>query len=156
MGKTSKGQSAIQGNIKGMASNILKEVIKADLSMHMAQIEAWQWFAKHLPKGELINDDLIDGMPRNMYLAVNDLTLTFHIKPETLSFLKRVVFAFKILFKLRSTLIGYPNAYVISSSSDSLAMKVNINVKRFKNGTVKASYGPVDEQTAELINNYQK
>ncbi len=150
MGKLGE-QSEVQDHLKGMASHILQEVIRADMSMHAAQMEAWQWFSKHLPKGELINDDLGDGLPRNMYLAMSDLSLSFQVKPEPLRFWKRLMVSTKILFRRGPTFAHYPNTYVMCSPSDPAALKVNIRVSRFKNGAVKVTYGPADEETAALL-----
>ncbi|SHG96031.1 hypothetical protein SAMN04488109_2644 [Chryseolinea serpens] len=151
-GKTSE----IQPHFQGMASQILKEVIRADMSMHQAQIEAWQWFSTHLPKGEYINDDLRDGLPRNMYLAMSDLSLTFYVKPVALDFWPRLRLGWKVLRGRVPGFVNHPNAYVICSPSDELAMQVKINVTRNKNGTVKATYGPADAVTAELLKTPRK
>ena len=139
------------GMLKSTLARLLREAIQADLSMHRTQVEAWQWFAQHLPKGELINDDLHEGLPRNLYLALSDLSFTFHVKPKSMSFWNRLSLAFKLLFNRVPGLVGQPLVYVFSSPSDQLATKVDMKISRFKNGTVAATYSAADPATAELL-----
>src|SRR5512134_1346933 len=94
--------------LKGIAADILREVIKADMSMHSAQIEAWNWFASHHPKGEYINEDIHDGFARNLYLGLSELKLQWHVKPVRLNFWKRLILAFRIIFRGALTLDKKP------------------------------------------------
>jgi len=137
--------------MKNFSATLLQEVIRADVSMHAMQIDAWQWFSQHLPKGELINPDLGDGIQRNLYLALSDVNLTFHVKPLRLSFWKRLVLAWKLVTGRMAVKFDQSFAYQCCPASDPLSMKMEIRITRFKNGTVKASYAPADEATAELM-----
>jgi hypothetical protein len=150
MGKNTS-EDDVQHPVKGIAADILKEVIKADMSMHAAQIEAWQWFANNRPKGEFINDDLHEGFARNMYLALSELKLQLNIKPVRLSIWKRIALAFKVLFRGTLTAGPAPVVFEICSNNEVGAMRFEITVTRNKNGTVKAAYRPADDLTAELL-----
>jgi hypothetical protein len=150
MGKNS-GEDDVQHPVKGIAADILKEVIKADMSMHVAQIEAWQWFANNRPKGEFINDDLHEGFARNMYLALSEIKLQLNIKPVRLNIWKRMTLAFKILFHGALIAGPAPVVFELCSGNEAGAMRFEITVTRNKNGTVKAAYRPADELTAELL-----
>lgn len=138
-------------NLKGLAANILVEVIKADMSMHHAQIEAWKHFGEYRPRGEITNEDIHIGFARKRYLCLNEVKLTFHIKPLQPTFITRARHAFNILYG-RSSLTPYiPALYEICSAKDNDSIEMEIIVKRFENGTIKAEYKPVDHLTEELL-----
>lgn len=138
-------------NLKGLASNILVEVIKADMSMHDAQIEAWKHFGEYRPRGEMINKDIHIGFAQKRYLCLNEVKLTFHIRSLPPKFIERVRYAFEILYGRRSLALYKPALYDICSASED-SMKMEILVKRFENGTIKAEYKPSDKATEELLN----
>jgi hypothetical protein len=138
--------------LKGLAANILVEVIKADMSMHHAQIEAWKHFGEYRPRGDIVNDDIHIGFARQKYLSLNDVRLTFHIRPLPATFLTRVKYAFEILSGRNNLALYKPSLYDICSAKDKDSMEMEILVKRFENGTIKAEYKPTDKVTEELLN----
>jgi hypothetical protein len=138
-------------NLKGLAANILVEVIKADMSMHHAQIEAWKHFGEYRPRGENTNEDIHIGFARQRYLCLNEVKLTFHVKPLPPAFITRARHAFKILSSSSSLTPYIPALYEICSAKDNDSMEMEIIVKRFENGTIKAEYKAVDKVTEELL-----
>lgn len=141
----------IQNSLEGVASRILQEVIQADMSMHHDQMLAWQWFSQHLPKGELINHDLGEGIPRSLYLALSEVNLKFAVRPLTLSFRRRIQLAWRMLIGKARPLPALALNLELCSPSDPTAMNMEVRITRFKNGTVKATYGPADEITEHLL-----
>lgn len=148
-----KNEKEVQAGIhlKGMAAHILKEVIKADMSMHQAQTEAWKMFGEYRPWGDLVNRDIHLGFADQRYLCLNEVKLTFHIKPVPLSFFSRVKLATKLLFGFSSLILYKPTAFDLCTASDKNSMAMTMVVKRFENGTVQAEYKPVDTVTTELL-----
>lgn len=121
--------------------------------MHDAQIRAWQWFAQHRPKGEYINDDIYEGFARNLYLSVGEFKLQWHVRPLRLNLLRRIKLAFSVMFHGTLTLNAKPIIFEMASANDPEAVLVNVTINRYKDGTVKASYTPVDRLTENLLNN---
>lgn len=149
---TNHGKDEGHDPVKGIAADILKEVIRADMSMHAAQIEAWESFAQHRPKGEFINNDIHDGFARNMFLGLSELKLQLYVRPVRLNLWSRLKLAFRVLFSgAVTTTARRPVVHEISSQQEKGAMLVEITVVRHRNGTVKAEYKPVDSFTEDLL-----
>jgi hypothetical protein len=137
--------------LKGITAHILDEVIKADMSMHSAQIEVWKHFGDYKPFGNMINPDIHLGFAEERYLCLNEVRFTFHIRqiPESVYY--------RILNYLRNTLgltnipVRPPVMFDFCSPTDHHAVEMNVVVKRFENGTVSADYGPADDKTGELM-----
>jgi hypothetical protein len=153
MGKRAKNDQA-GGTIKGMAARILEEVIKADMSMHAAQIDAWMKFKKYRPKGELINNDIHIGFADKRYLCLNEVKLSFHIKSIPLNVANRIKLAISLLKGKSSLALYTPVIFDFCPPGDEDAVSMEIRVKRFENGTVQASYGPVDNDTDDLLKKF--
>lgn len=136
--------------LQSLTAHILQEAIAADMNMHEEQLKAWQWFAAHHPKGAYINSDIHEGFASKLYLALNNLKLSFSVRPLRGGFLPRLRLAWKILAGRRRG-IGEPLAYEICAADDFNAIALQISVTRFKDGTVKAEYTPTDQITADLL-----
>jgi hypothetical protein len=150
MDKTEKEIQAGK-HIRGMAAHILEEVIKADMSMHYAQIVMWKKFGELRPVGVNINPDIHLGFAEERYLCLNEVKLDFHIRPVSASILNRIRTSFKNLFRSGSSTVQGQHIFDICSASDENAMAMSIVVKRFENGTIKAEYKPADQATDELM-----
>lgn len=138
-------------SLQSMTTHILREAIRADMSMHEAQLKAWQWFAEHRPKGEYINSDIHEGFASQLYLALNDLKVNFSVRPVPYSFLSRLRVAWKILTGQKRAIMNDTLAYEICRPDEPNAIALQISVTRFKDGTVKAEYAPADQITAQLL-----
>lgn len=138
--------------VKGLAAHILGEVIKADMSMHQAQVDAWKRFGEYRPQGAHINPDIHIGFAEKRYLCLNEVKLTLHIKAQRKDFFSRLKLALKVLRGKNAIALHSPTIFDITSPSDTNAIQFEINVKRFENGTVKAEYKPTDAVTNELLN----
>lgn len=148
----SKEDFLAKEQVKGLAAHILQEVIKADMSMHQAQVDAWQKFGEYRPQGKFINPDIHIGFAEKRYLSLNEVKLSFHIKPHSKSFFQRIKLAFNVLRGKNGLSLHSPTIFDIATPSDKDAMHFEINVKRFENGAVKADYKPIDMATKDLLN----
>jgi len=153
-----KAEKEVQAgkHIRGMAAHILEEVIKADMSMHHAQVEIWKKFGEYRPVGELINPDIHLGWAEERYLCLNEVKLDFHIRPVSTSIFTRIGTSFKNFFRSGSSNAHRQVIFDFCSASDEDSMAMTIVVKRFENGTVSAEYGPADDSTKELINSLEE
>jgi hypothetical protein len=138
--------------VKGFAADILKEVIRADMSMHVAQIAAWEHFAATRPKGEYINDDLHEGFARNLFLSLAELKLEWYVKPGGMNFFSRLRLAWKVLVR-DAGVLAPPAVMEMAAKGDPNSVQVNIVINRFRDGAVKATYSPADDLTDELLKN---
>jgi hypothetical protein len=150
MDKTEKEIQAGR-HIRGMAAHILEEVIKADMSMHNAQIEGWKKFGELRPYGDLINPDIHIGFAEERYLCLNEVKLDFHIRPVSTSILTRLGTTIISVFRSGGTNGQRQHNFDFCSATDDNAMAMSIVVKRFENGTVSAEYRPADEVTGDLL-----
>jgi hypothetical protein len=146
-GSKTKGDDRLQN----LTAHILQEAIRADMSMHEAQLKAWQWFAEHRPQGEYINSDIHEGFASQLYLALNDLKINFSVRPLSRGILSRLHVAWKILTSRKKGTLDDALAYEICSPNEPDAIALQISVTRFKDGTVKAEYTPADQITADLL-----
>lgn len=137
--------------LKGMTAHVLDEVIKADMSMHQAQIETWKHFGEYRPTGNMINPDIHIGFAEERYLCLNEVKLTFHIRQIPPSVYNRVRAYLKNRFGYTSLPVKGPVMFDFCSPTDTHSIAMNIVVKRFENGTVSADYGPADDKTGELM-----
>lgn len=139
-----------QPQFKGFAAQLLEEVIRADMSMHDAQLDAWKHFIHHKPCGQYIDENIVDGIPQSQYLFLEDLTMTFHTRIiPTDTFWKRLKF---VLFNRAGQSFAGPVTFSLCEQDDPKSIKFSIRVSRSKEGIVKASYGPADELTSDLLN----
>jgi hypothetical protein len=150
MDKTEKEIQAGR-HIRGMAAHILEEVIKADMSMHYAQIEGWKKFGELRPSGDLINPDIHIGFAEERYLCLNEVKLDFYIRPVSRSILTRLGTTIISVFRWGGPNGQRQHTFDFCSASDENAMAMTIRVKRFENGTVSAEYRPADEVTEDLL-----
>jgi hypothetical protein len=137
--------------LKVLTSQILDEVIKADMSMHHEQIKLWKDFGENRPFGNSINPDIHIGFAEERYLCLNEVRLTFHIRRIPASVYYNVRNFVKKRFGFTNLPVRAPVMFDICSPNSRRAMAMNIIVKRFENGTVSADYGPVDDKTGELM-----
>ena len=137
--------------VKGLAAHILEEVIKADMSMHQAQVDAWEKFGESRPRGSHINNDIHIGFAEKRYLSLNEVKLSFHIKPYPAKFLQRLVLAFRVITGKNRLMLHSSTIFDIATPNDTNAMPFEIKIKRFENGTVKAEYKATDSTTADLL-----
>jgi hypothetical protein len=138
-------------HIRGMAAHILEEVIKADMSMHYAQIEGWKKFGESRPFGDLINEDIHIGFAEERYLCLNEVKLDFHIRPVSTSILTRLGISLINVFRSGGSNRPSQHTFDFCSASHEHAMAMSIVVKRFENGTVSAEYKAADEATEDLM-----
>lgn len=136
-------------HIQGFASHILEEVIKADSSMHEAQVNAWTFFGKYRPRGDMINEDIHLGFAEKRYLALNEVKLIFYVKPLQFLFFKRLRLAFHTLFTSSSLPAFLKGDYDLCSSMDEKAVSIEIIISREKN-KLTANYAIKDKIDSEV------
>lgn len=142
----------MESEIKGLAKGLVEEIIKADMTMHASQVEAWAWMSKHRPNGDQIPEDIFKGFPENRYLSMNEVTCDFHIKPLPIkSFGQRLKLGMKLIFGRSISSNRGPHLFDFCDSGDHNAQHFNLSVKRLENGKIKADYSPVDARTAEIM-----
>lgn len=142
----------MESKIKGLAKGLVEEVIKADMSMHASQIEAWSWMSKHIPVGDEIPREIFQGFPESRYLAMNEVSFQVHLKPLPMqSFWQRLRLGFRLLFGKSTYQNHHSHAFEFCSASDEGAQGMNILIKRFENGKIKADYLPLDQKTKEIM-----
>jgi hypothetical protein len=143
----------MESEIKGLVKGLVEEVIKADMTMHASQVEAWAWMASHSPKGDHIPTDIIRGFPESRYLSMNEVVFKMYLKPvPVLSLLQRIR---KMIGFLPATAVlrqGKPYVFEFCNARDREAQSLTITIKRLENGKVKVDYTPADTRSAELMN----
>ena len=149
--KEDKNDIRVNNHIKGFAAHILEEIVKADMSMINAQIAAWTHFVKYRPSGNLVNKDIHIGFADNRYLSMNEVKLTFNIKPLQISIFKRFKIAFNIISGRTSMPLYFPVLYDFCATNDDNAIALEIIVKRSEDNSIKASYTAKDNKTSELL-----
>lgn len=138
--------------IKGLAKGIIEEVIKADMTMHEQQIEAWTWMNKNRPTGQEIPHDIMKGLSSSRYLAINEVSFQFHVKPVPVkTFWERWRLAYRLLYDKNYYSALQPFVFDICGSKEDEAQKFTLHIKRLENGKIKASYEPEDPNTADLM-----
>ena len=144
----------MESNIKGLAKGLIKEVIKADMSMHEAQIEAWTWMNNFRPKGKDIPKNIMEGLSKNKYLSMSEVNLELNVKPvASESFLQRLRFGLKFIFNGSSQHLFKGQSFELCKKDALDATKMQIKIKRLENGNIKAEYKPDDLMTKELLHN---
>lgn len=142
----------MESKIKGLVKGLVEEIIKADMTMHQSQVEAWNWMAQHPPKGSYIPDDIMRGFPENRYLSMKEVELKLFLKPvPVMSAWQRVKNWFGISPPPTRFRPGKPFNFEFSNAGDKEAQALTITIKRLENGTIKANYAPADALTAEFM-----
>lgn len=142
----------MESKIKGLAKGLLEEVIKADMTMHASQAEAWSWMATHSPGGEHIPQDLFKGFPESRYLSLNEVIFQVHLKPVPVkSFWQRLKVGMKLIFGRSTLRIQEPFQFDFCSARERSAQSMRITIKRLENGNIKADYAPADAKTIEIM-----
>jgi hypothetical protein len=138
--------------VRGMAAHLLDEVIKADMSMHHAQIEVWKDFGISRPYGNLINPDIHIGFAEERYLCLKEVKFTLYIRQISASIYSRIRDYLIGRFGITNLPRGTPVIFDICTPGAKNAIAMHLTVKRFENGTISADYGPADDKTRELMN----
>jgi hypothetical protein len=143
----------MEPKIKGLAKGLIEEVIKADMSMHVRQTEAWAWMAAQRPRGAHIPPDIFKGFPESRYLSLNEVTFKMHLKPVPVhSFWQRLKAGMNLIMGRSTLRTGQGYLFDFCSSGEESAQAMQITIKRLKDGKIKADYGPADIQTSEIMN----
>ena len=89
-----------QKYVKGLASGIIEELVKADLTMHEMQIKQWARIVRYRPEGENIPRDVMRGFGQNQYLSLKEVELKMHVKPRTVPgfFKNSILYRFFIFY----------------------------------------------------------
>jgi len=142
----------MESEIKGLAKGLIEEVIKADMSMHSSQVEAWTWMARQSPRGEHIPEDLFKGFPASRYLSLNEVKCDFHLKVLPVkSWRQRFKLGMKLIFGSSTARSRGPYLFDFCSPDTEGAQSFQITVKRLENGKIKADYTPVDQLTKDMM-----
>ena len=142
----------METKIRGITKALVREVIQADMSMHEAQIEAWKWISEHRPRGEHIPKDIMEGLPRKRYLAMNEVNFKFKVKPvHSKTFFQRLKLGFRIIFGLTEFNPEEQYSFEFADDSDKSGQSFELSIKRLENGKVDASYKPADKSTENIM-----
>lgn len=142
----------MESEIKGLVKGIIEEIIKADISMHAGQLEAWSWMSRHSPKGEHIPEDIFKGFPENRYLSLNEVKCNFHVKAlSNQSFRQRFRLGIKLILGKSTARSKGPHIFDFCSSTDTNAQSLNITVRRLENGNIQADYSLADKITSDIM-----
>lgn len=142
----------MESEIKGLAKGLIEEVIKADISMHAGQLEAWTWMAKNRPVGKHIPEDIYKGIPESRYLSLNEVKCDFHVKVlPAKSFRQRVILGMKLIFGNSTARSGGPYLFDFCGPDTEGAQTFQIIVKRLENGKIQADYTPMDRKTLDIM-----
>jgi hypothetical protein len=148
----------MESEIKGLVKGLVEEVIRADMSMHASQVEAWTWMAAHCPKGEHIPRDIFKGIPQSRYLSMNEVVLKMFLKPVPMQTYWQRIKLWQ-WFKQRTGFFSdksrvrarRPFIFEFCSAGENGAQSITITIKRLENGKIKADYSPADALTADLM-----
>ena len=143
-----KTQSTHENSVEGLAASILKEVIKAEISMHDQQIKAWQWMAQNRPYSSFMDKDVLQGISDSKYLAMEEVKFSFHLKPVSRNFLNRVKLAFGIL-RGKGVIQDSGFTYEYCNDLHPKAKKIEILITRNSDGSFKSSVS----RNKAIINN---
>lgn len=128
--------------IDGFASAILEDVIKAELSMHHAQIKGWAWMYKHFaPKSDQIPDSIMSGSMGNRYLGIANVEMDLYLIPvESKSYWQRFKLGVGLLFGKRPHFFANGTVFEYGNAGDLRGQKLTIQVKRDSTGAFKMHY----------------
>lgn len=139
-------------HINGFAKGLIEEIIKADMSMHERQIEAWAWMNGNQPTGDDIPRDIMKGLSQGRYLSINEVDFKFHIKAVPIAtFRQRLRLAYKLLYDENYYSALQPLVFDICGAKEEEAHAITLHIKRLENGKIKASYEADDELTAKMM-----
>lgn len=130
---------------------LLEEVVKADMTMHTQQMEAWQHFSSSKPEGEHINSDIDKGWAQSRYLSINEVKFRFFVKLKPRGFMKRFRQGMRYIFGKYEPQAFQPSHYIITESENPESMEVTVTVKQEEKGRMKVSYEPVDARTRSIF-----
>ncbi len=127
-------------HVEGFVHNLLDEVIKAEMSMHQAQIQAWKWFAKTRPYGDLINENIHEGFAGSRYLSVTDLKLDFRVKPWPVKRLwDRLRLAFRLLRGSATLGLYRPMVYEVCRGDEPEGIDIHLHICRDHKGNYQVN-----------------
>ena len=132
--------------LNSIAEEFLREVVKAEFSMHHLQIQAWAEMAKHPPKGVHIPDSILQGWTKNRYLGISSLELDVYLKHvSTETYWQRFKLGWSMIFgkKPRSFMDG--QAFAFARSKDKDAQRFRLSVKRDEQGMFKKSVQKMED-----------
>ena len=128
----------MEPHLEGFAAQLVKEVIRADMSMQEAQLQAWRALIKYRPEGDLINDDIYEGLPKHRYLFLQDVTLSFYATPSSgQSLFGRFKSAWKVLIG-KSVTVTQPIQLTVGSADSLNRFEVSVRVGRRENGSFES------------------
>jgi len=138
-------------DLESFLTVILEEVVKADLTMHDRQLDAWKQFSEYKPRGELINDDIDEGWAQQRYLTLDEVKFKFYVRLVPQNFFKRIKQGLKYIFGKYNPQAFQPSEFIITESENPDSIEVTITVKQEEKGKMKISYQPVDAETKKIF-----
>jgi hypothetical protein len=142
----------MDSRIKGLAKSLVEEVIRADMSMHASQIEAWTWIAKHRPRGEKIPRNIMEGLAKSRYLAMNEVNFELKLRPRPVkNYWQRALFGIRLISGFSKFDPNQEYIHEYANNQDQRAQAFQIKIKRFENGNIQASYDPTDDATKDIM-----
>ncbi len=134
-------------------SVIVEEVIKADITMHDRQLDAWKHFADFKPRGELINDDIDVGWAQQRYLTIDEVKFKFNVRLVPDDFFTRMKQGLRYIFGKYNPQAFYSSQFEITEAENPDSIQVSITVKQEEKGKMKITYKPVDAETKKIFMN---
>ena len=123
-------------------NSFTEEFVKADLSMHHQQKEAWREYIVHIEDKQLLETGVLNGIAENRFLGLKEINLTMYVKPVPYSFFQRIKLAFGILFNKNTSFAWNMDRMELSKFKEKESFELKIKITRDKNDKPKVSYEP--------------
>lgn len=143
--------SAKNYKLESFLTVLLEEVVKADMSMHDRQLEAWKHFSDHKPRGTKINANIDEGWAEQRYLSLNEVKFKFHARVVPESFRKRLMQAFRYVIRKYEPQAYLPRNIQLTDDEKPDSIEVTVIVKQEERGKLKLSYEPDNELTRSIF-----
>lgn len=136
-------------NLERLFGMLLAEVIRADISMHDAQVDAWRAFSELKTRTTPLNPDLFTDWAGDRYLFVKELTMKFNIRPMPVTFWQRLKQAFRYVRGKDPVFASTP--LELSPPGTDGSFEVTITVTRREDGVVDFSYTPANATLKDIF-----
>lgn len=138
-------------NLDSFLTVLLEEVVKADITMHAQQLQAWQHFSKSKPHGEQVNSEIDDGWATSRYLSVNEVKFKFFVALKPRNFFKRLLQGIRYIIGRYDPQAFQSSNYIITEKENPESMEITVTVKQEEKGRIKLSYEPADARTKSIF-----
>ena len=132
-------------------NSFTEEFVRADLSMHHQQKEAWKEYIAHIEDKQLLETGVLNGIAENRFLGLKEINLTMYVKPVPRSFFQRMKLSFSIIFNKNTSFAWNMDRMEISKIKEEGSFELKVKITRDKNNKPQVSYEPKHIDPEKII-----